>query len=155
MKIKNDELFEGLRKHAEQLRETAPKSVPEGSLILDAAEADTLYNKINTKLTMGSADDKLIRHLRTSEGSTFDELLKSVQIKKWLTTRINKYVYQQIEKNKSSFEISEDTWEDYYEYLVNQADERETKLIPESCALGFLTGEGYEEGGICRYVKSN
>ena len=72
-----------------------------------------------------------------------------------VTTRINKYVYQQIEKNKSSFEISEDTWKDYYQYLINQADERETKLIPESCALGFLTGEGYEEGGICRYVKSN
>ena len=102
MKIKNDELFEGLRKHAEQLRETAPKSVPEGSLILDAAEADTLYNKINTKLTMGSADDKLIRHLRTSEGSTFDELLKSVQIKKWLTTRINKSEKYLSKKKKKS-----------------------------------------------------
>lgn len=72
-----------------------------------------------------------------------------------VTTRINKYVYQQIEKNKSSFEISTDTWDDYYNYLVNQESERKTKLIPEACALGFLSGEGYEEGGICRYVKSN
>lgn len=71
-----------------------------------------------------------------------------------VTTRINKYVYQQIEKNKSSFDISKDTWETYYDYLVNQEAERKTKLIPETCALNFLSGKGYDEGGVCRYVKN-
>ena len=90
MKAKNDELFEGLRQHADKLRKKAPVEVPADSLELNKLEAETLYNKISTKLTEGSADDKLIRHLRTSEGTTLDELLKSVQIKKWLTAKINK-----------------------------------------------------------------
>lgn len=89
MQAKNDELFKKLHEHALKLKNNAPISVPQGSMELNAKEAETLFKKIDLKLTKGTAADKLIRHLKTSEGTTFEELLKSVQIKKWLTARIN------------------------------------------------------------------
>ncbi|MBR1581464.1 MAG: hypothetical protein IJ656_00345 [Bacilli bacterium] len=70
-----------------------------------------------------------------------------------VTEIINKYVYKEIAKNEKNFKIDNKTWKDYLTYLENQKQERKTKLIPETCALGFASGTGYEDGGICKYVS--
>ncbi len=91
--------------------------------------------------------------LQTSDLGTSNIVVKYGDKEVNWTEKINKYVYQQIEKNASSYTISEDTWEEYIEYLENQEAQRATKLIPETCAVGFSSGDGYEIGGVCYYAK--
>lgn len=89
MTAKNAEIFEKLRNHAIKLVSKAPETVPAGDMTLTLEEAQTLLKKIDDKITKGSAEDKLVRHLRI-HGEKFEDVLKSVQTKKWLTARINK-----------------------------------------------------------------
>lgn len=118
-----------------------------------ADRANTLKNTI--KDFNPSYDNYLYLWLveTANASSTTDIVINVAGSSVNVTERINKYVYQQIEKNKSTFDISEETWKEYVEYLKNQETERSTKLIPEACALGYWTGKGYEDGGICKYVK--
>lgn len=91
--------------------------------------------------------------LQTSELGQADIIVKYGDKEVNWTEKINKYVYQRIEKNASSYTISEDTWEEYIDYLKNQETQRATKLIPETCAVGFSSGTGYDAEGVCYYAK--
>ena len=69
--------------------------------------------------------------------------------------RVNNYVQNQIASNESSYLISDDTWNDYVEYLKNQQTQRKSKLIPLTCAIGFSGGYG-ESGNLyklCHYEE--
>lgn len=71
-----------------------------------------------------------------------------------ITQRITSYVANQIESNADANIIDDDTWDDYVEYLKNQQDQRKSKLIPLTCAIGFSGGYGDENSDlykVCHY----
>ena len=59
------------------------------NISLTKQEAITLVEKLKNKVESKDKNERLIKHLRTSEGTTFKELYKSVQVKQWLKARIN------------------------------------------------------------------
>lgn len=95
---KNDEILNRLYKHAQSLVDKAPYEMPKGqncnswninNISLTKQEAITLVEKLKNKVESKDKNERLIKHLRTSEGTTFKELYKSVQVKQWLKARIN------------------------------------------------------------------
>ena len=117
---------------------------------------DTLKNTI--KNFDPSYDKKVFQWLSEelgAEGATDIKIefkVGDTTVTKDITEKIDKYVKREIaEHNTSSFTISAETWEGYADYLRNQQEERKTKLIPETCAIGYWDGDGYET--ICKYAK--
>lgn len=109
---KEKELFEKLLKKAQEILAAAPETVADDSIALNQKEADNLVSKINDKLSVFSRDENLsdiektlekskrkvydcfknetkIKFLKTEGRDTFDLTLRDVQLKKWLTARIN------------------------------------------------------------------
>ena len=87
--IKNDELMDDIIRKAEQLFASAPEEVAPDSRIMNKLEAETVLEKLRTKRGSAKREDRLINHLKTEHGTTYETALRSVRIKKWLTTRIN------------------------------------------------------------------
>ncbi len=109
---KEKELFEKLLRQAEDLFASAPDTVDDASMALNKKEAENLVNKIKDKFDVFSRDENLsetekiiekakrkvydcfkfdtkINLLKTEGRDTFDSTLRDVQLKKWLTARIN------------------------------------------------------------------
>ncbi|MBS4760580.1 MAG: hypothetical protein KHX03_07780 [Clostridium sp.] len=109
---KEKELFEKLVKDAKAILASAPDAFSDDIHTLNKKEAETLVNKISSKLSMFSRDLELsepekvvekakrkvydcfknetkIKFLKTEGRETFDSTLRDVQLKKWLKARIN------------------------------------------------------------------
>lgn len=87
--IKNDELMDGIMERAKALRDAAPETVAPDSKVMNKLEAETLVEKLRLKLDSPKREDHLVNHLKTEHGTTYETALRSVRIKKWLTSRIN------------------------------------------------------------------
>ncbi len=87
--IKNDELMDGIMERAKALRDKAPEYVEPDSRVMNKLEAETLVEKLRIKLESPKREDHLVNHLKTEHGTTYETALRSVRIKKWLTSRIN------------------------------------------------------------------
>ena len=126
----------------------------------------TSYNDYNTRVDTlkntiknfdPSYDKKVFQWLQetlSADGTTIKVTINTTEGAKEInvTDKINKYVEREIaEHNSSSFTISADTWEGYRNYIENQQEERATKLVPETCAIGYESGKGYTT--ICKYSK--
>lgn len=95
---KDIEILTKIKDRALAMIDSAPQNMPRGSVIKTLTvdtivptkeELDTFISKVQDKLVAESPNERKIKYLRTSEGSTFKELYKSVQVKRWLVARIN------------------------------------------------------------------